>query len=186
MRALTVLLLCTCLASSAFAQLNPFAHKAHGGAKPTSFGTAAETPTPNAAAAADTATPSPIVNGKFTVGYEGRGDYLKNEQLKKQMGGGASAKPAAITADANTKDGAMAEAKAKPQIPAKDATVAPAAAPAAPPALRSDSSLTSDASKAKAAAAAATPATTSTVAPAPTNSTGPVNNPMILVGGKRQ
>ena len=172
MRAIAVLLLATCLAGSAFAQFTS-------PDSPTSLGspaTAASTAHPAAAAA-----PAPtMINGKYVVGYEGRGDYVKNAQLEKGIVPTQAATGAARSLS-DSKGG--------------NAANAPVAATEAPPApvaqsMRSDSALGGDAARPKAAAPAVSTASqpvSSTQNNTQNNSqSNTANNPMVLVGGQMQ
>ena len=144
MRILTVLLFTTCLAAPAFAQQMP------------------ATPPTIAGTTATTSTPAAMVNGKYQIGYDGRGDYSKNSKPDKT---------APSTTATTTSTG---------PAPVQPTITTPAA-----PSMRSDTSLTSDSSKAKAAAAASAPATTTAPAPKPAAATTN-NGPMVLIGGQIQ
>ena len=170
MRAYIVLLTSICLAGSAYAQTAPVNAAATSGVS------------------APAATPT-IVNGKFVVGYEGRGDYLKNAALEKQAAPGMAAK---APMDTSLSKEMAHETTTAPAVPA-----APAPTENATPKLRNDTSLMSDSTKLRATAtpattaatpAATTPAataTTGTTVPAPTPG-APNYNPMVLIGGKIQ
>ena len=162
MRIVRVLLLTICLASNAFAQLTPL--------NPTTPGVTATTMVPGG-----------MVNGKFQVGYDGRGDYTKNAKLEKQPEG-ATANTASTLGAAPVAGTSFAPVAANPAPGA--AAQAAAVTTTSPQAMRSDSALSNDNSKAKAAAAAAaasSAATTPKPAPAATNS-----GPMVLVNGQIQ
>lgn len=164
MRISIVLLLCSCFASSAFAEASPYGDLGSSGAGANASVTSAN---------GTTDAPS-MVNGKYVIGYEGRGNYLKNDQLEK----GHSAAP---TPAANT---GVISLDSKPT--ANAATTAAAA-----PAMRSDSALHSDLPKAT-PVAAPTPSATATSSSSTANTSNnsqnnsQTNTPMVLINGRLQ
>lgn len=165
MRALTVLLLSSCFASGAVAQ-------------PSAFQRAMATPDSSPAKGASAAMTMPtMIGGKFVVGYEGRGDYVKNAELAKQLSGRGKKTPA-------TASGAVDDTDKETSVQTASVTTkpAPAKAPAAAPKLRSDAALHSDVKPVTTAEAAPQTAPAAPVSPAPRPG-APNYNPMMLIRG---
>ena len=174
MRPLVILLLSTCLASGAFAQAGgPGSAGAVNGLTGTNSSS-------NSAAAN---TVPAMVNGKYTVGYEGRGDYVKNDKLKRHLPATASSSSAPSTS--NSASTSSKPAANSTTASTQDTKATAAANTSASPfdGMLSDSALLSDTPTPKVAVMPSTMSNTNSNTH--TSSTSPTqSNPMVLVGGK--